>query len=92
MKKRTERKRATISQMRFGRPSVRWFSLDGAFSAEERIADGGRPGVGGAMNAELFAVRRCMSGEGSDFEGGKSCGGGVGGLGVDGVDMTVVAC
>jgi hypothetical protein len=90
VKKITERKRATMSQMRFGRPNVRWFSRDGGLSAEERMADGGSPGVGGAMKAELFAVRRCMSGEGSDFEGGKNCEGG--GLGLGEEDMTVVAC
>ena len=56
--------------MRFGRPRVRWFRRDGCLSAEERIAEGGRPGVGGVMNAELLAVLRCMSGEGSDFCGG----------------------
>ena len=72
VKKMTETRRERMSQMRFGRPRVRWFRRDGCFSVEGRIADGDRPGVGGAMNAELFAVRRCMSGDGSDFEGGKS--------------------
>ena len=86
VKKITERKRVRMRQMRFGRPNVRWFSLDGGLSTEERMADGGSPGVGGAMKAEPFAVRRCMSGDGSDFEGGKSCAGGVVGLG--GVDIT----
>ena len=88
MKKMTERKRARMSQIRLGRPNVRWFSRDSGLSAEERIADGGRPGVGGAMKAELLAVRRCMSGEGSDFEGGKNCEGG--GLGGGEEDMVVV--
>lgn len=89
VKKITERKRARMSQIRFGRPSVRWFSRDGGLSAEERMADGGRPGVGGAMKAELFAVRRCMSGEESDFDGGNNSGGG--GLGEGEEDMTAVA-
>lgn len=68
-----EKKMAIMSQIRFGRPNVRWFSRDGGLSAEERMAEGGRPGVGGAIKAELLAVRRCMRGDGSDFEGGNSC-------------------
>jgi hypothetical protein len=90
VKKITETKRERMSQMRFGRPRVRWFSRDGGFSVEGRIAEGDSPGVGGAMNAELFAVRRCMSGDGSDLEGGKSCG--EGGLGGEEVDMSGVGC
>ena len=70
--------------MRFGRPRVRWFSRDGCLSAEESIAEGGMPGVGGAMNAELFAARRCNRGEGSDFCGGQRSTGGM--LGDDEVE------
>ena len=77
MNKRTERKRARMSHMRFGRPRVRWFSRDGCLSAEESIAEGGKPGVGGAMNAELFAGRLCNRGEGSDFCGGQRSTGGM---------------
>lgn len=90
VKKMTERKRARMSQIRFGRPNVRWFSRDDGLSVEERMADGGRLGVGGAMKAEFFVVRLCMSGEGSDFECGKSSGGG-GGLGEEEEDIVVVA-
>ena len=66
-----------MSQMRFGRPRVRWFKRDGCLSAEERIADGGKPGVGGAINAELFTDRLCSKGEGSDFWGGQRSTGGM---------------
>lgn len=49
VKKRMERKRVRMSHMRFGKPRVRWFRREGCLSPEERIAEGGRPGVGGAM-------------------------------------------
>lgn len=66
-----------MSQIRFGKPRVRWFKRDGCLSAEERIAEGGMPGVGGAMNAEFFAGRLCSKGEGSDFCGGQRSTGGM---------------
>jgi hypothetical protein len=57
-------------------------------STEERIAEDGMPGVGGAMYAALFAVRRCIKGEGSDFWGGNiRTGGEPGDEGVEGEDM-----
>lgn len=92
MNKRTERKRARMSHIRFGRPRVRWFSRDGCLSAEESIAEGGMPGVGGAMNAELFAARLCNREEGSDFCGGqRSTGGMLGDEEVEEADMVGAA-
>jgi hypothetical protein len=77
-----------MSHMRFGRPRVRWFSREGCLSAEESIAEGGMPGVGGVMNAELFAARLCNRGEGSDFCGGqRSTGGMLGDEEVEEADM-----
>ena len=58
-----------MSHMRFGKPRVRWFRREGCLSTEERTAEAGMPGVGGAMWAELLAVRRCIKGEGSVFWG-----------------------
>ena len=46
------------------------------------------PGVGGAMCAVLFAVRRCIKGEGSNFWGGNMIAGGEpGDEGVEEEDM-----
>lgn len=66
-----------MSQIRFGKPRVRWFNRDGCLSADERIAEGGMPGVGGAMNAAFFADRLCSKGEGSSFCGGQRRTGGT---------------
>jgi hypothetical protein len=57
-------------------------------STEERIAEDGMPGVGGAMCAVLLAVRRCIKGEGSNFWGGNMrAGGEPGDEGVEEEDM-----
>jgi hypothetical protein len=58
-------------------------------STEERIAEDGMPGVGGAMCAVLLAVRRCIKGEGSNFWGGnmRAAGGEPGDEGVEEEDM-----
>jgi hypothetical protein len=74
---RIARKSERMSQIRFGKPRVRWFKRDGCLSAEERISEGGMPGVGGAMNAEFFADRLCSKDEGSDFCGGQRRTGGM---------------
>lgn len=83
-----ERKRVSMSHMRFGKPRVRWFRREGCLSIEERIAEVGIPGVGGAMWAVLLAVRRCIKGEVSSLWGGNiRTGGDPGDEGVEGVDM-----
>src|SRR6266446_1592650 len=91
VKRRMERKRVSISHMRFGKPRVRWFKREGCLSTEERISDDGMPGVGGAMCAVLLAVRRCIKGEGSNFGGGNMrTGGEPGDGGVEDMRRTVV--
>ena len=60
VKSSNEPKRASMSHIRFGRPSVRWLKRDGGLSRPGVIADGGIPGVGGAMCAELLPVRLCI--------------------------------